>query len=84
MQSVSSWIWTRFTVSISYDDNYYTRGTLKSINQSSAEDGISLFLAKLVGRELFSTSVIHFSEQDIEVIWLLLPVTSSASIKQSW
>ena len=24
MQSVSSRIWTRFTVSISYDDNHYT------------------------------------------------------------
>ena len=27
MQSVSSRIWTRVTVSISYDDNYYTKGT---------------------------------------------------------
>ena len=24
MQSVSSWIWTRVVVSISYDDNHYT------------------------------------------------------------
>ena len=24
MQSVSSWIWTRVAVSISYDDNHYT------------------------------------------------------------
>ena len=28
MQSVSSRIWTRVAVSISYDDNYYTTGTL--------------------------------------------------------
>ena len=28
MQSVSSRIWTRVTVSISYDDNHYTTGTL--------------------------------------------------------
>ena len=27
MQSVSSRIWTRVTVSISYDDNYYTTDT---------------------------------------------------------
>ena len=27
MQSVSSRIWTRVTVSISYDDNNYTTGT---------------------------------------------------------
>ena len=27
MQSVSSWIWTRVAVSISYDDNHYTTGT---------------------------------------------------------
>ena len=30
MQSVRSKIWTRVTVSISYDDNHYTKGT--SIN----------------------------------------------------
>ena len=28
MQSVSSRIWTRVTVSISYDDNHYTTGTI--------------------------------------------------------
>ena len=28
MQSVSSGIWTRVAVSISYDDNHYTTGTL--------------------------------------------------------
>ena len=31
MQSVSSRIWTRITVSISYDDKYYTTGTSKMI-----------------------------------------------------
>ena len=29
MQSVSSRIWTRVAVSISYDDNDYTKGTSK-------------------------------------------------------
>ena len=29
MQSVSSRIWTRVAVSISYDDNHYTTGTWK-------------------------------------------------------
>ena len=28
MQSVSSKIWTRVAVSISYDDNHYTTGTV--------------------------------------------------------
>ena len=27
MLSVSSWVWTRVAVSISYDDNHYTTGT---------------------------------------------------------
>ena len=39
MQSVSSWIWTRVAVSISYDDNHYTTGTnaiVKGITPSSA------------------------------------------------
>ena len=31
MQSVSYRIWTRVTVSISYDDNDYTTGTSKKI-----------------------------------------------------
>ena len=31
MQSVSSKIWTRVTVSISYGDNHYTTGTSKII-----------------------------------------------------
>ena len=30
MQSVSSRIWTRVAVSISYDDNHYTTGTFVS------------------------------------------------------
>ena len=32
MQLVSSRIWTRVAVSISYDDNHYTTGTLFNIN----------------------------------------------------
>ena len=28
MQSVSSWIWTRVAVFISYDDKYYTTDTM--------------------------------------------------------
>ena len=30
MQPVSAKIWTRFAVSISYDDNHYTTGTSKT------------------------------------------------------
>ena len=37
MQSVSSRIWTRVAVSISYDDNYYTTGTsIQIISLNSA------------------------------------------------
>ena len=32
MQSVSSRIWTRVVVSISYDDNHYTTGTSRECN----------------------------------------------------
>ena len=35
MQSVSSMIWTRVAVSISYDDNHYTTGTLRAILNKS-------------------------------------------------
>ena len=32
MQSISSRIWTRIAVSISYDDNNYTMGTLSKVD----------------------------------------------------
>ena len=35
MQLVSSMIWTRITVFISYDDNHYTTGTFKSVDMQS-------------------------------------------------
>ena len=44
MQSVSSRIWTRITVSISYDDNHYTTGT-ETINHIISE------CSKLVQKE---------------------------------
>ena len=40
MQSVSSKIWTRVAVSISYDDNHYTMGT-------------STELVDVIGRQFF-------------------------------
>ena len=45
MQSVSSRIWTCVTVSISYDDNYYTTGTSiqEKINHHLYMDDIKLF-----------------------------------------
>ena len=45
MQSVSSRIWTRVAVSISYDNNHYTTGT-------SYFDVIELLLLKLATRFL--------------------------------
>ena len=38
MQSVSSKIWTRVAVSISYDDNNYTTGTSNDIYSYSCLD----------------------------------------------
>ena len=35
MQSVSSRIWTRITVSIAYDDNHYTTGTVIGVGSLS-------------------------------------------------
>ena len=35
MQSVSSRIWTRVTVSISYDNNHYTMGTSSNDNDNN-------------------------------------------------
>ena len=36
MQSFSSRIWTRVTVSISYDDNHYTTGTSYNNNDDGS------------------------------------------------
>ena len=42
MQSVSSRIWTRVTVSISYDDNHYTTGTSTNSNITGASPSYCL------------------------------------------
>ena len=41
MQSVSSRIWTRVVVSISYDDNHYTTGTPLEESNSLYEQNLS-------------------------------------------
>ena len=46
MQSVSSRIWTRVAVSISYDDNHYTTGTSINCGTNDAES-ISYIKAKI-------------------------------------
>ena len=46
MQSVSSRIWTRVAVSISYDDNDYTTGTSK---QSDGETRVILKFWRMRG-----------------------------------
>ena len=43
MQSVSSKIWTRVAVSISYDDNDYTTGTSSVFALSAAVDNLFIF-----------------------------------------
>ena len=48
MQSVSSRIWTRVTVSISYDDNRYTTGTSCTLNkETKVNQTKSIFYKKL-------------------------------------
>ena len=37
MQSVSSRIWTRVAVSISYDDNHYTMGTSQNFSYNTKD-----------------------------------------------
>ena len=54
MQSVSSWIWTLLTVSISYDDNHYTTGT-------SWNHGHLLYLQKCNGIIVANTCPIQIS-----------------------
>ena len=52
MQSVSSRIWTRVAVSISYDDNHYTTGTSNIFTEPSAQAGYdtrSIFKRSLTG-----------------------------------
>ena len=41
MQSVSSRIWTRVAVSISYDDNDYTTGTSQNDDDDDDDDDIN-------------------------------------------
>ena len=55
MQSVSFKIWTRFTVSISYDDNHYTTGTSTYI-QALSMNNLSVYL---------TFSVALFEDQEI-------------------
>ena len=40
MQSVSSRIWTRVTVPISYDDNHYTTGTYSAAHYTALVDWV--------------------------------------------
>ena len=48
MQSVSSRIWTRITVSISYDDNHYTTGTSQNFLSLSLEISVQLFFLQFL------------------------------------
>ena len=55
MQSVSSMIWTRIAVSISYDDNHYTTGT--------SEFHISLIPTRKVCIQLLSLQLLVNSKK---------------------
>ena len=55
MQSVSSRIWTRVAVSISYDDNDYTTGTSK-LASSNSYHAITFTFERLPSGKLWTTS----------------------------
>ena len=46
MQSVSSRIWTRVAVSISYDDNVYTTGRIVMITNSGRNKEVHAFFLR--------------------------------------
>ena len=53
MQSVSSRIWTRVAVSISYDDNHYTTGTSNFIFNDCRPTRKQIFLITSLKISLF-------------------------------
>ena len=56
MQSVSSRIWTRAAVSISYDDNHYTTGTSSKLGHNAAQITKNIYSAKWEGAVDHSTA----------------------------
>ena len=54
MQSVSSRIWTRVAVSISYDDNHYTTGTSNNLNNKTITKTNVVYKSTCQFRESFS------------------------------
>ena len=59
MQSVSSRIWTRVAVSISYDDNHYTTGT--SLNTKSKITVVNIKTKKVIQEYLKLAQILIIS-----------------------
>ena len=66
MQLVSSRIWTRVAVSISYNDNYYTMGTSKEKNLIQAVGIYSEDIEKEFGIEKYAMLIMKSGKQMTE------------------
>ena len=66
MQSVSSRIWTRVTVSISCDDNHYTTGTLFVLY------GISTFVGYSMPNPFYTNKQFYFKQFSLEYVHSLI------------
>ena len=74
MQSVSFRIWTRITVSVSYDDNHYTKGTsllsLMVIRREIAnllDCGLEQKTLQIFSHYYYSSNEIRF--EDKSILW---------------
>ena len=68
MQSVSSRIWTRVTVSISYDDNHYTTGTSIKVDQLLFKYS-QIFRARVEPLKILYLMYIFFSDIEMSFTW---------------
>ena len=65
MQSVSSGIWTRVAVSISYDDNDYTTGT--SINHYTTGTSILILLLPPISEDEWNYHFKYFKKKNLRL-----------------
>ena len=69
MQSVSSRIWTRVAVSISYDDNHYTTGTSILRSNFSVVNKSALSNSANLNSLYFSNVPVSLSTYDFEPLF---------------
>ena len=70
MQSVSSRIWTRVAVSISYDDNHYTTGTSSCLSGVTVKKHMSCKVKAVeYGSEMEKNDNCHASIDKVQKVW---------------